>query len=139
MRFRSVLGQPREASSKMKASILGAIFHQKSMKNRGCVADAFLERFWRALGAKRQRRGNLPPSLLGAIFAQKSEKMRQGSRKGPQSPKKRHLKIDVKNCIEQLRKSMPKGSQNDAKMEPKIIDFSCFFEKRRKCTKPLYL
>ena len=24
---------------------------------------------------------------------------------------------------------MPKVSQNDAKMEPKIIDFSCFFEK----------
>ena len=24
---------------------------------------------------------------------------------------------------------MPKGSQNDAKMEPKIIDFSWFFEK----------
>ena len=24
---------------------------------------------------------------------------------------------------------MPKGSQNDAKMEAKIIDFSCFFEK----------
>ena len=66
---------------------------------------------------------------FGAIFAQKSEKRRQGSRKGPQSRKKRHLKIDVKNCIEQLRKSMPKGSQNDAKMEPKIIDFSWFFEK----------
>ena len=24
---------------------------------------------------------------------------------------------------------MPKGSQNDAKMEPKIDDLSCFFEK----------
>ena len=24
---------------------------------------------------------------------------------------------------------MPKGSQNDVKMEPKIDDFSCFFEK----------
>ena len=27
------------------------------------------------------------------------------------------------------RKLMPKGSQNDAKMEPKINYFSCFFEK----------
>ena len=55
--------------------------------------------------------------------------MRQGSRKGLQSPKKMHLKINVKISIEQLRKSMPKGFQNDAKMEPKIIDFSWFFEK----------
>ena len=55
--------------------------------------------------------------------------MRQGSRKGPQSPKKMQLKIDVKISIKKWRKSMPKGSQNDVKMEPKIIDFSCFFEK----------
>ena len=89
--------------------------------------------FWSVFGGPwgipRGVRNTKSGSILGAIFAQKSEKMRQGSRKGPKSLKKRYLKINVKNCIEQLRKSIPKGSQNDAKMEPKIIDFSLFFEK----------
>ena len=40
-----------------------------------------------------------------------------------------HLKIDAKNDAEKEGKMMPKGSQNDAKMEAKINDFSWFFEK----------
>ena len=88
-------------------------------------------RFWSVRVCQKGSARIPRPPILGGMFGQKSEKMRQGSRKGPQSPKKRHLKIDVKNCIEQLRKSMPKGSQNDAKMEPKIIDFHGFSKKAK--------
>ena len=94
----------------------------KSRLRRGCVFGAF----WGSPGARR----NAPrPSLLGAIFVIKSKKGAKRSPKGPQSLKKRHLKIDVKNCIERWRKNMPKGSQNDANIYPKVIDFSCFFDK----------
>ena len=69
------------------------------MKNRGCVADAFWKRFWAAQGRHNGATVQLDWASLGAIFVPKSGKMRQGSRKGPQN-QKRHLKIDVKNCIE---------------------------------------
>ena len=79
---------------------MGTKIHHKSMKNRGCVADAFLERFGGGLG----RPMGVPRDdfgiRFGTIFAYKSEKTRQGSRKGAQNLKKRHLKIDVTNCIE---------------------------------------
>ena len=60
----------------------------KSMKNRGCVADVFLKRFFEFLGHQKPN----PVSIFGAIsvtiFDQKSEKRRQGSQKRSQSPKK---------------------------------------------------
>ena len=46
----------------------------KSMKNRGCVADAFLERFWAARGRQKAQRIITCQTLLGAIFAPKLRK-----------------------------------------------------------------
>ena len=43
--------------------------------------------------------------------------------------KRNHQKIDAINDPEKESKIMPKGFQNDAKMESKITDFSWFFEK----------
>ena len=99
----------------------------KSIPNRWKIKAASQMRFWSVFGGPWGPRDDFG-ILLGTIFAYKSEKMRQGSRKGSQSRKKRHLKIDVKNCIEKWRKSMPKGFQNDAKMETQICDCSCFLE-----------
>ena len=48
----------------------------------------------------------------------------QGSPNGAKSQKKRRLKIDAKNDAEKYEKVMPKGSQNDAKMDAKIIIFN---------------
>ena len=45
----------------------------KSMKNRGCVADAFLERFGAALGAERAHCPGVWRTRLATIFVQKSE------------------------------------------------------------------
>ena len=45
----------------------------KSMKNRGCVADAFLERFWPAMGRQKSERQIIPRTHLGINFDQKSE------------------------------------------------------------------
>ena len=58
----------------------------KSMKNRGCVADAFLERFGVAPGRRKEAPSKMKnASLLGAIFDQKSKKWYP----------KRHPKIDA--------------------------------------------
>ena len=78
----------------------------KIMKNRGCVADTFLERFWRDL--ERKVLPNL--ILLGSILDQFSLKNR-------------------KNCIpkniqksmpKKYRKLMPKGSKMRPKWSPKF-------------------
>ena len=49
--------------------------------------------------------------------------MRQGSPNGAKSQKKRRLKIDAKNDAEKDEKIIPKGSQNDAKMDKKSMRF----------------
>ena len=36
----------------------------KSMKNRGCVVDAFLEHFWKALGTKVGSQSNSTKKML---------------------------------------------------------------------------
>ena len=46
----------------------------KSMKNLGCVADAFLERFWEGLGAKSGSASVTGESHLATIFDKKSKK-----------------------------------------------------------------
>ena len=62
----------------------------KSMKNRGCVADAFLERFWRSLGGKMSEHLIKTGSLLAIIFHQNSKKRHP----------KRHAKIDAEKVLE---------------------------------------
>ena len=47
----------------------------------------------------------------------------QGSPNGAQSRKKGHPKNDIKIDAEKDEKMMPKGSQNDAKMDAKIVIF----------------
>ena len=79
------------------------------MKNRGCVADAFLERFWAAQGGKRETAVFQRRTLLATIFHQKSKKWHP----------KRHPKIDA----EKVSKNHEKSIQNDAKMDAKINDF----------------
>ena len=83
----------------------------KSMKNRGCVADAFLERF----GGAKVRLLIYFPVNSGAIFDQKSKKWHPKS----------HPKINA----EKESKNYAKRLQNEAKMDAEIHDFSYFFEK----------
>ena len=45
----------------------------KSMKNLGCVADVFLERFGAALGAKVATTWSIRRSVLGANFDQNND------------------------------------------------------------------
>ena len=47
--------------------------------------------------------------------------------KGAQSRKKRHLKLDAKNDVEQIVKSVPKGHRNDVEMGAKIDEHQCDF------------
>ena len=94
----------------------------KSMKNRGCVADAFLERFGAAFGRKKDQTGRFERILLATIFDQKSKKWHP----------KRFPKIDA----EKVSKNDEKRLQNDAKMDAIIYDFSCFFEKGEKRSRP---
>ena len=49
------------------------------------------------------------------------------SAKGDQSRKKRHLKLDAKNDVEQIVKSGPKGHRNDVEMGAKIGEHQCDF------------
>ena len=81
----------------------------KSMKNRGCVADAFLERFWRALGRPGQGPCTSRRTLLATIFHQKPKKWH---------PKK-HPKIDAEKVSEMYAKRCQKGCQNGPKRDPK--------------------
>ena len=69
-----------------------------------------------------------PPRILfGSVLEPFSIKNRvkwpQDRPKGAKSPEKGHLKIHAKMDAEKGAKSMPKGSQNDAKMDTEIIDF----------------
>ena len=90
----------------------------KSMKNRVCVADAFLERFWSARGANWETACSIRRSILGAIFDEKSKKWHP----------KRHPQIDAEKVSENDEKRL----QNDAKMDAQIDDLSYFFEKGEK-------
>ena len=83
----------------------------KSMKNQGCVADAFLER---PLGAK----GGVPNTKSGPILATIFD----------QNPKKGIKKGMQKSMSKKYRKLMPKVIKNDAKMDTKIDQFSNFSE-----------
>ena len=74
------------------------------MANRGCVADAFLERFWRALGRQKVAKSYEKLSVLGAVFDQKSKERHP----------KRHPKIDAEKV-----KTMPKGPKMMQQWMPK--------------------
>ena len=104
----------------------------KSIKNQLCVADTFLERPGVVLGW-------LWPLALdpfGDHFSIKNRKQRpQGRSKAAQSRKNDQLNINAKIDAEKDMKSMPKGIQNDTKMDAHINDFFMFFRKMRKCTK----
>ena len=55
------------------------------MKNRGCVADAFLERFGAALGRQKSDRiYTVPRTFLGTIFVKKSLKIEPRESEGAQ-------------------------------------------------------
>ena len=82
----------------------------KSMKNRGCVADAFLER---PLGAK----GGVRDTKSGPIWRPFSTKRHQ----------KRHTKIDVEKVCEIMRTC----SKNDAKTRSQIDGKSMKFRNLR--------
>ena len=101
------------------------------MKNRGCVADAFLELFWEALGARTVN--SLVP--FGMHFPSKIRKIAydsvKGSPNGAKSLKTRRLNNDVKNDAEKDANVMPKGSQNDAKMDAEINKKSMRFRNLR--------
>ena len=56
---------------------MGSKIHVKSMKNRGCVADAFLERFGCVLGAFRDGSGTRFGHPLATIFGQESKKRKK--------------------------------------------------------------
>ena len=84
----------------------------KSMKNRGCVADAFLDRF---LGAKGRVPNIFAGPILAAIF---NENPKKGIKKGMQ-----------KSMPKKYWKLMPKGFQNDTKIDAKINENSYFSEK----------
>ena len=81
------------------------------MKNRGCVAVAFLDRF---LGCEGEVRNRLLGPHLATIFDQNPKK---GIKKGMQ-----------KSMSKKYRKLMPKVINNDAKMDTKIDQFSNFSE-----------
>ena len=88
----------------------------KSMKNRGCVADAFLDRFLGAKGGGTQQTSDIfAGPILATIFDQNPKK---GIKKGMQ-----------KIMSKKSRKLMPKVIQNDTKMDTKIDKFSNFSEK----------
>ena len=74
------------------------------MKNRGCVADAFLERFWKALEGQNGARAYENGAPFGDHFPSKNRKMAyesvKGSPNGAKSKKKRHRQIDAKNDAE---------------------------------------
>ena len=86
------------------------------MKNRGCVADAFLERFferlerfWSNSDAKCGQGTDLDWASLATIFHQKSIKWQS----------KKHPKIDA----EKVMKIDAKSFENEAKIDAKINDF----------------
>ena len=89
----------------------------KSIKNRGCVADAFLERFGAALGSQRGATGRFERILLATIFGPKSKKWHP----------KRHPKIDA----EKVSKNYAKWTKNEAKMGPKSTIFMTFSKKAK--------
>ena len=66
----------------------------KAMKNRGCVEDAFLERFWTALGRQMLTAPDAFGILLATVFAQKSKKWHP--KKRPKIDAEKVSKIDAK-------------------------------------------
>ena len=94
---------------------------QKSMENRGCVADAFWGRFLAAQGGAR----DLSVNPFWRPFSTKSLK-------------NWHPKSIEKSMQKKYRKCMPEGSQNDAKMDSKSIVFSYFVEKGQNALDPLF-
>ena len=89
--------------------------YPEASRNRGYVADAFLERFGGGPCAPKMETFKFCRTILGAIFDEKPNKWHP----------KRHPKIDA----EKVSKNDAKRIQNDAKMDAEIYDFSCFFEK----------
>ena len=84
------------------------------MKNRGCVADAFWERFGPPNGPR--------PGYFWMPF---------GDHFGPKIEKTTSKKAS-KNPCRKVSKNHEKSIENDAKMDAKINDFSYLFEKGEK-------
>ena len=92
------------------------------MKNRGCVAEAFWERFGVAQGRQKGDRPNVATGHLATIFGQKSKKWHP----------KRHLNIDVEKVSKMYAKRVPKWDQNGHRKHW----FFILFRKRRKRSRP---
>ena len=69
---------------------MGTKIHPKSMKNRGCVADAFLDRFGAALGRQMLSAPDAFGSLLGPFWRPFSTKNpKKGAKRAQRDPKVR--------------------------------------------------
>ena len=99
-------------------TIMAPKIDPKSMKNRGCVADAFLERC--GVAPKRQKgdRTIPAPDPFGSHFRPKIEKM-----------------ASKKKSKNRCRKSIEKWCQNDAKMISKWMPKSLMFDNFWKWTR----
>ena len=91
---------------------MGPKINPKSMNNRSCVADAFLERFWERRVRQKCDRAITSRTFLGAVFHQKSKNDIQKSIQ--KSMPKKH------------RTFMPKGSKIMPKWMPKSMIFHVF-------------
>ena len=110
-------GSQNEAKMDAKTFKISPKRLPKSLKYRGCGADAFLERSWAPKGYSHV-------SFPGPFWEPFSVKNR-----------KHVIQEGMQNSMpKKYRKLMAKGSQNDTKMDAKINDSSflfvhgCFFE-----------
>ena len=90
---------PNGIQKHQKSMLMGSNIHAKSMKSRGCVADAILERFGSVSGGARRKRTGSFWTPVATIFGQKSKKRKKNqyghralSRSAPRTQKKRFLR-----------------------------------------------
>ena len=101
------------------------------MKNQAVSRMRFWSVFGRPQGSKMETASVTGGSLLATIFHQKSKKGAKGSPSGAKSLKKRHLKIDVKNCIENEGKVCQKVPKMMPKWSLKSLIFHAFSKKAK--------
>ena len=111
---------PRKLQKSIK---MGPQIDAKSMKSRGCVADAFLERFGCIFGANRPERVVRFGTPLATIFDQKSEKWVQ----------KRFQKSMPKKGRNLMPKLTKKGAKMGSKIDEKLIEFWKWLESQGMC------
>jgi len=83
----------------------------KTMKNRGCVPDAFLGALWKRLGSKRVDCSQVTPDHFGRHFPLKYLKM----------PSKIHPKNRSRKNMEFIEKGSQNGAEIDAETHQKSM------------------